>query len=173
MSLTRIMNKKYILAIILSFCIVESGFSTKNIVILDLLNNQLGLKKEWEKDINTDYILNSIYPHIDFVSSSPLIKGEDMGRPIWDEKGFIDYYYRCVVVNGEDTDYLFIEKWGVEDEEIQNVKIINQAYIPLSKIIDTSSEKYYREYIEKIEWIDSYRFILVVNEKLFEFKIKE
>jgi len=145
-------------------------YGSNDSLIIDLSSQKYS---EWIEQIDIKNIFDNIYPKISIVLKSPLINGEDSEKPIYDDKGFFNYYYRCIVCESEYTDDLYLEKWGVLDEECQQVKLINQVYIPIQKIVYGKEFAYSGGYISNIKWINHSRIILSIDKQMFEIIISE
>ena len=163
---TKLQRPSRVYFIILFLTLISSLSSQVNTINIDIdLSSDLyNQRSEWNKKIDKIKIVNTIYVDLDFISNGVWKIGYVEGRPMKDENGYYDYYYRCVVVQVERFDLVLLEKIASTHEDGMRLELTNQMVIPLWSFVESNYPKIYNNWIHSsysiktIEWLGKTKF---------------
>ena len=161
--------------LIILLLLVSDAISTDSLCIINLSSDKDEIKSKWSLKIDSNEIVDIIYPNIELISKGGWVREKEIGdrRPIPDEEGIYDYYYRSVVISSEINYVVVLEKWAGYDEDCGYIKLVNQIYLPIDKMIKIDYNKHLGIYIQSIAWITPTQFKTRINDEEFIFNVKE
>ena len=148
---------------------LSSQITTINIDI-DLSSNLFNQRTNWNKPINPDNIINTVYIDLNYISRGEWKFGYDIESvPIRPTAGCYDYYYRCVVVSGELINHIILEKICSTDIDANNLILTNQLAVPIWSYIEGIDANIYNTTNHTIYSIDSIKWI---GKTIFTFNLE-